>query len=88
MGAPFVVTSVLTSLAAAAAAPVGATIAVLLAATLVLLATPFVVGTFGDLLGVVFDTIDSGFRVGVDLVVGVVFVVVDDAPNEVFAIGL
>lgn len=50
-----------------------------LATTLVLLATPFVVGTFGDLLAVVLEAVVSGFRVGV-----VVFVV-DDAPNDVFA---
>lgn len=50
---------------------------------LVLLATPFVVGTFGDLLGVVFVNVDeSGLRVGV------VRAVVDDAPNDVFAPGL
>lgn len=90
-----VVTSSLTSLAtttaaaaAAAAATFGTAAADLFA--LALLATPFVVGvgTFGDLLGVVFDKVDSGFRVGVDRVVGVVLVVVDDAPNDVFAAGL
>lgn len=91
-----VVTSSLTSLAtttaaaAAAAAAFGTAAADLFAMALALLATPFVVGvgTFGDLLGVVFDKVDSGFRVGVDRVVGVVLVVIDDAPNDVFAAGL
>lgn len=39
----------------------------LFATTLVLLATPFVVGTLGDLVVSVFDATDSGFRVGVVL---------------------
>lgn len=55
----------------------------LFAATLVLLATPFVVGTRGDLIGAVFDTVDNGFRIGV-----VDFVVVDDALDDVFVAGL
>lgn len=53
------------------------------AALVILLGTPFVVGTFGDLLGVTFDTVDeSGFRIGV------IFVAVDDTPSDVLVAGL
>lgn len=57
----------------------------LFATIFVLLATPFVVGTLGDLLlGVVLVTVESGFRVGV-----IFDVVVDDTLNVVdFAAGL
>lgn len=49
----------------------------------ILLGTPFVVGTFGDLVGVTFDTVDeSGFRIGV------IFVAVDDTPSDVLVAGL
>lgn len=52
------------------------------AVILVLLTAPFVVGTFGDLIGVAFDI---GFRVGVNLAVVVVFV---DVIDEVLGAGL
>lgn len=56
------------------------------ATALVLLTAPFVVGTFGDLLGVTFEAVANGFRVGVNLAVAIVRV--DDAPNEVLVAGL
>lgn len=73
-------------LSTAAAAAAAAAVLLAVAATLVLLATPFVVGTFGDLLGVVLVSVDNGFRVGVILAAVVVFVA--DVPNDVFAAGL
>lgn len=55
-------------------------LATLFATTLVLLATPFVVGTLGDLVAVVLEAIVRGFRG--DVVDD--FVIVDDAPSVVF----
>lgn len=59
-------------------------LATLFAATLVLLATPFVVGTLGDLVAVVLEAIVRGFRG--DVVDD--FVIVDVAPNDVFVAAL
>lgn len=66
-------------------APIAPT-TVVFATVLVLLTAPFVVGTFGDLLGVTFEAVVNGFRVGVNLAVAIVLV--DDAPNEVLVAGL
>lgn len=58
----------------------------LFATVLVLIAAPFVVGTFGDLVGVTFEDATNGFRVGVNFAVAVVFD--DDAPSVVLVAGL